>query len=210
MHHRMLMRQLTAEPVLHTLHGPQVGVVGRVGRTRRGACGAEGRQGCRPGLALAGGDHAVGQGAGGVLAHPLLKDDEGGDPHVTQGRRLYQEVAGKRKVVTSHDAFGYFGQAYGVEFLAAQGTAEDAEPSARDLRLLIDQIRREGIKVVFLENALSPRLAQQVAAETGAHIGGTLHADALSGPDGPAATYLGMIEHNARLLTAAMLAAGDS
>ena len=158
--------------------------------------------------------------AGLAAADPAGKAayDRNARAYVTQmlslDARLHGEIekvpAGKRKVVTSHDAFGYFGQAYGVEFLAAQGTAEDAEPSARDLRLLIDQIRREGIKVVFLENALSPRLAQQVAEETGAHIGGTLHADALSGPDGPAATYLGMVEHNARLLIAAMLAAGES
>jgi zinc/manganese transport system substrate-binding protein len=116
----------------------------------------------------------------------------------------------RRKVVTSHDAFSYFGDAYGVEFLAPQGMSEDAEPSARDLRLLIDQIRREGIKVVFLENALAPGLVRQIADETGARIGGTLYADALSGPGGPAETYPKMVEHNATLLISAMLAAGQS
>ena len=96
----------------------------------------------------------------------------------------------QRKVVTSHDAFGYFGAAYGVEFVAPQGVSEDAEPSAADLKRLIDQIRREDIKVLFLENALSPRLIEQIARETGATIGGTLYADALSKPGGPADTYL--------------------
>lgn len=116
----------------------------------------------------------------------------------------------RRKVVTSHDAFGYFGAAYGVEIVAPEGINEDAEPSARAIRLLIDQIRRERIKVLFLENALSPKLVQQIARETGAQLGGTLYADALSGPGGPADTYLGMVEHNLPLLVQAMLAGGES
>ena len=111
----------------------------------------------------------------------------------------------RRKVVTSHDAFGYFGAAYGIDFVAPQGVSEDAEPSAADLKRLIDQIRREHIKVLFLENALSPRLVEQIARETGAVIGGTLYADALSKPDGPAPTYLDMFRHNLPLLKAAML-----
>jgi zinc/manganese transport system substrate-binding protein len=111
----------------------------------------------------------------------------------------------RRKVVSSHDAFGYFGQAYGVEFVAPQGISEDAEPSAADLARLIDQIRSEHIKVLFFENALSPRLVEQIGRETGAVVGGTLYADALSPPDGPAPTYLDMFRHNLPLLKAAML-----
>jgi zinc/manganese transport system substrate-binding protein len=116
----------------------------------------------------------------------------------------------KRRVVTSHDAFGYFGAAYGVELLAPEGISDDAEPSAQAIRLLIDQIRRERIKVLFLENALSPKLVEQIARETGARVGGTLYADALSPPGGPADTYLGMFEHNVPLLVEAMLAGGES
>ncbi len=111
----------------------------------------------------------------------------------------------RRKVVSSHDAFGYFGAAYGVEFVAPQGISEDADPSAADMRRLIDQIRREHIKVLFFENALSPRLVEQIGRETGAVVGGTLYADALSPPDGPAPTYLDMFRHNLPLLKAAML-----
>ena len=111
----------------------------------------------------------------------------------------------RRKVVSSHDAFGYFGQAYGVEFIAPQGLSEEAEPSAADMKRLIDQIRREHIKVLFFENALSPRLVEQIGRETDAAIGGTLYADALSRPDGPAPTYLDMFRHNLPLLKAAML-----
>ena len=110
----------------------------------------------------------------------------------------------RRKVVSSHDAFGYFGQAYGVEFVAPQGISEHAEPSAADMARLIDQIRREHIKVLFLENALSPRLVEQIGRETDAVVGGTLYADALSPPDGPAPTYLDMFRHNLRLIKAAM------
>jgi zinc/manganese transport system substrate-binding protein len=110
----------------------------------------------------------------------------------------------RRKVVSSHDAFGYFGQAYGVEFVAPQGISEDAEPSAADMARLIDQIRSEHIKVLFFENALSPRLVEQLGRETGAVVGGTLYADALSPPDGPAPTYLDMFRHNLPLLKAAM------
>ncbi|HEX3209476.1 MAG TPA: metal ABC transporter substrate-binding protein [Geminicoccaceae bacterium] len=111
----------------------------------------------------------------------------------------------RRKVVSSHDGFGYFGQTYGVEFVAPQGISEDAEPSAADLKKLIDQIRSEHIKVLFFENALSPRLVEQIGRETGAVVGGTLYADALSPPDGPAPTYLDMFRHNLPLLKAAML-----
>ena len=113
--------------------------------------------------------------------------------------------AGRRKVVSSHDAFGYFGAAYGVEFVAPQGISEDAEPSAADMKKLIDQIRSEHIKVLFFENALSPRLVEQIGRETDAAVGGTLYADALSPPDGPAPTYLDMFRHNLPLLKAAML-----
>jgi zinc/manganese transport system substrate-binding protein len=111
----------------------------------------------------------------------------------------------RRKVVSSHDAFGYFGAAYGVEFVAPEGISEDAQPSAAAMARLIDQIRREHIKVLFFENALSPRLVQQIGRETGAVVGGMLYADALSPPDGPAPSYLDMFRHNLPLLKAAML-----
>lgn len=115
----------------------------------------------------------------------------------------------ERKVVSSHDAFGYFAKAYGVTFVAPEGIAEDAEPSAADLRHLIDQVRAAHIKVLFLENALSPRLVEQIGRETGAVVGGTLYADALSAPGGPADSYLGMFRHNVPLLRDAMLASGS-
>ena len=121
---------------------------------------------------------------------------------------LAKVPAAQRSVVSSHDAFGYFARAYGITFVAAEGIAEDAEPSAADLRKLIDQVRAQHIKVLFFENALSPRLVEQIGRETGAMVGGTLYADALSPPGGPADTYLGMFAHNVPLLRDAMLASG--
>ncbi len=110
----------------------------------------------------------------------------------------------KRKIVTSHDAFGYYGAAYGVTFLAAQGVSTVAEPSAAEFAALLRQIKAEGVATVFLENMTNPRLAQRLARDSGAKIGGTLYADALSGPDGPAPTYVKMIEYNTRLMKKAM------
>ena len=107
----------------------------------------------------------------------------------------------RRKVITTHTAFGYFGDAYGIEFIAPEGLSTDADPSARDIARLIEQIRREKIPAVFIENITDPRLLQRIAAETGATIGGTLYSDALSAPDGPAATYIDMMRSNVRELT---------
>jgi zinc/manganese transport system substrate-binding protein len=110
----------------------------------------------------------------------------------------------QRRVITSHDAFGYFGAAYGVDFLAAQGWNTHSEPSAAAVARLIRQIKKEGVRALFIENISDPRLIERIAREGGARIGGTLYSDALSKPDGPAATYLRMMEHNARSLAAAL------
>lgn len=110
----------------------------------------------------------------------------------------------RRKVVTSHDAFGYFGAAYGIDFIAPQGVSTDAEASAGDVAGIIEQIRAEHIAAVFVENITDPRLLDRIAAETGARVGGELYSDALSKADGPAPTYARMFEHNASALAAAM------
>ena len=110
----------------------------------------------------------------------------------------------QRTVVTSHDAFQYFGRDYGITFLAPQGLSTDSEASAQDVAKLIEQMRTKKIKAVFLENITDPRLLQQIAKETGAKIGGTLYPGALSEPDGPAPTYLKMLHHNAKTLSQAL------
>ena len=110
----------------------------------------------------------------------------------------------QRKVVTTHDAFTYFGRAYGLHFIAPVGINTDAEPSAADIGRIIKQIRREKIPAVFVESISDPRLLERIRQESGARIGGTLYSDSLSTTSGPASTYLNMIRHNARTLAAAL------
>lgn len=118
-----------------------------------------------------------------------------------QTKALFAKVPeAKRKVITSHDAFGYFGAAYGVTFLAPAGLSSDDEPSAKTMAQLTAQIKKEGVTTVFLENMSNPRLVQQLAKDTGATLGGTLYADALSAASGPASSYLLMMQRNIDLL----------
>jgi len=109
-----------------------------------------------------------------------------------------------RTIVTSHDAFQYFGRDYGLKFLAPQGVSTESEASARDVAELIKQIRSEGISAVFVENVANPRLLQQIARETGSVIGGELFPGALSDIEGSAATYLELMRHNATTITQAL------
>jgi zinc/manganese transport system substrate-binding protein len=102
----------------------------------------------------------------------------------------------RRKIITTHDAFGYFAAAYGMSFIAPEGVSTDSEASAKDVAKIIRQIRTQKIPAVFLENVTDPRLIEQIARETGAKIGGKLYSDALSEPDGPAGTYIAMMRHN--------------
>jgi zinc/manganese transport system substrate-binding protein len=112
--------------------------------------------------------------------------------------------ADRRRIVTTHDAFAYFGRAYGVAFVAPQGVSTEAEASARDVARIIRQIRAEKVPAVFLENVSDPRLMQRITRETGAKIGGRLYSDALSEQDGPAGTYIEMMRNNIRELSAAL------
>ncbi len=112
--------------------------------------------------------------------------------------------ADRRRIITSHDAFGYFTQAYGIDFIAPQGVSTESEPSARDLARIITQIKRQKIPAVFLENISDPRLIRRIADETGARVGGTLHSDALTDEKGAAPTYIDMMRHNIKTLSAAL------
>ena len=126
--------------------------------------------------------------------HSLLK---------TANARIADLPASQRKVVTSHDAFGYLGQAWQLQFIAPQGLSTHDEPSAAEVAALIRQLRSEGVRAVFVENIRDPRLVRQIAAEAGARVGGTLYSDALAS-QGPASTYLGMFQHNLDTLLAAL------
>ena len=118
--------------------------------------------------------------------------------------KMAQLPENRRTVVTSHDAFQYFGRAYGLAFLAPQGLSTESEASAEDVARLIRQIREQEISAVFVENLGDPRLIKRIAAESGAVVGGTLYPGALSPPDGPAPTYLDMLRVNASTLHEAL------
>lgn len=104
--------------------------------------------------------------------------------------------AAKRKVLTSHDAFGYFGQRYGVKFMSPVGFSTESEANAADVAGLINQLKSEHIHSYFIENQTDPRLVKQIAAATGAQPGGELYPEALSQKGGPAASYEAAFQHN--------------
>lgn len=132
--------------------------------------------------------------------------------YLTELDKLEQELqdslaslpAQARTIVTSHDAFGYFGTAYRLRFVAPQGLNTDSDVSANAMAQLIRQIVDEDIKAVFVENITDPRLLERITHESGARIGGELYSDALSPAEGPAASYLAMMRHNLRTLLDAL------
>jgi zinc/manganese transport system substrate-binding protein len=110
----------------------------------------------------------------------------------------------RRKVISTHDAFGYFAAAYGIAFIAPQGVSTESEASARDIAAIITRIRTGKIPAVFLENISDPRLMRRIAAETDVKIGGTLYSDSLTGENGDAPTYIELVRHNIKALTSAL------
>jgi zinc/manganese transport system substrate-binding protein len=129
----------------------------------------------------------------------LLKDFD------AQARAQFAALpAAKRKVITSHDAFGYFAAHYQIKFLAPEGVNSDATPSAKHVAELIRQMKREKIRAVFVENMSNPKLIAQLSKDAGTTLGGTLYSDALSGPTEPGSSYLKMMQHNLTQLLAGM------
>jgi zinc/manganese transport system substrate-binding protein len=112
--------------------------------------------------------------------------------------------ADRRRIITTHDAFGYFAAAYGVAFIAPQGVSTESEVSAKDVAKIIGQIRKQKLPAVFLENVTDDRLLKRIGAESDARVGGTLYSDALTDEKGPAPTYLDMIRHNIKQLSEAL------
>lgn len=112
--------------------------------------------------------------------------------------------AAQRKVITSHDAFGYYAATYGVKFLAPQGMSTESEASAKDVAQLVRQVRGENVKALFVENISDPRLIEQIGRETGVKPAGELFSDALSDSGGAAATYLTMMRANTQALVQAI------
>jgi len=110
----------------------------------------------------------------------------------------------RRKLITTHDAFGYLASGYGLAFVAPSGVSTETEPSARDIAQIIHQVKAEKIPAVFLENISDGRLIGRIAAETGASVGGTLFSDSLTDEKGPAPTYIDLVRHNIKALTSAL------
>jgi zinc/manganese transport system substrate-binding protein len=110
----------------------------------------------------------------------------------------------RRKMISTHDAFGYFAARYGIEFIAPIGVSTEADASARDIAKIIAQVKAEHIPAVFLERISDPRLMRRISAESGAKIGGTLYSDSLTDEKGDAPTYIDMVRHNITTLTSAL------
>jgi zinc/manganese transport system substrate-binding protein len=110
----------------------------------------------------------------------------------------------RRRIITSHEAFGYFGAAYGIEFIAPESVSTETAASAKDVAKIISQIRKQKIPAVFMENITDRRMMQQIAKESGAKIGGSLFSDALSDEKGPAASYIDMMRNNIRQISHAL------
>ena len=154
-----------------------------------------------------------------IVAGLVAADPEGADVYRGNAQAYVREIdamdaevkaklaaipQARRKIVTTHDAFQYFGKAYGVELFAPEGVSTEAEPSAGDVAKMIKQIRSDKITAVFFESMADNRLLSQISKEAGAKIGGTVYSDALSPPDGPAPTYLAMFHHNVEEFTKAL------
>jgi zinc/manganese transport system substrate-binding protein len=135
-------------------------------------------------------------------AENYLAKLDGLDREVRQA--IAQIPPGRRKVISTHDAFGYFAAGYGIEFVAPLGVSTESEVSARDIAKIITQVKKSGIPAVFLENISDDRLMRRISAETGARVGGTLYSDALTDEKGVAPTYIDMVRHNIKALTSAL------
>ncbi len=141
------------------------------------------------------------------LSQPIPRTQANPQPRHDLYRKMqklarYQDCAAdspssRRTVIASHDAFGYFGDAYGLRCIAYVGVSGEADPSARDVARVTDFARKQGAAGIFVENVTNPKLVRQIARETGAVVGGTLYSDALAPEGQPAGTYLGMFSWNA-------------
>jgi zinc/manganese transport system substrate-binding protein len=135
-------------------------------------------------------------------AQSYLEKLEALDNEVRQA--VNQIPPSRRKVISTHGAFGYFAARYGIEFIAPIGVSTEAEANARDIAKIIAQVRADHIPAVFLERISDPRLMRRISAETGAKVGGTLYSDSLTDEKGDAPTYIDMVRHNIRTLTSAL------
>lgn len=118
--------------------------------------------------------------------------------------RLSSIPRGQRVLITSHDAFGYFGRAYEIDVVGIQGVSTEQEAAQRDVANVIDLVRERGAPAVFVETSVNPQLIEQVARETGVKVAGPLYSDSIGTPDSPAATFVGTVAENVRIITEAL------
>lgn len=154
------------------------------------------------------------------IQQALAKHDPGrAAPYQANAERYVAEIAeleswamaevaklpkAQRRVITGHESFGYLGERFGIAFEAPQGLSTETEPSAKEVARLIAQIKREKARAIFLENIANPRTLRRIAQEAGVAIGDKLYSDALSGPGGPAPSYLALMRHNVGQIIAAL------
>ena len=120
-------------------------------------------------------------------------------------REQIQSISPARRVlITSHDAFQYYGKRYGLEVIAVQGLSTESEAGARDLVRVIEEVRKRNVPAVFVESSVNPKLIEQISRETGARIGGTLYSDSLGERTGPGGTYIGMLRKNTVMIVGAL------
>jgi ABC-type Zn uptake system ZnuABC Zn-binding protein ZnuA len=110
----------------------------------------------------------------------------------------------QRVLITSHDAFRYFGEAYGLEVHGLQGISTEAKVRTEDVKNLIDLIKERNIRSVFIETSVNPKLLEQISSETGATIGGTLYSDSVGDEGTPEGTYIGAVIHNVKTIVEAL------
>lgn len=139
-------------------------------------------------------------GAGVYQANAQLYDQQLASLDGWVRTRVKAVPAERRKLVTSHDAFAYFGEAYGFEVVPVQGISTDAEASTRDVARVVDLVGKTGVKTLFVETSVNPKLIEQVARETRTRVGGALYSDSTGPLDSPGGSYVGMVRDNVSLI----------
>jgi manganese/zinc/iron transport system substrate-binding protein len=155
----------------------------------------------------------------------LIENDPGGEEMFRRNAKAYlaklstlhesikREIAtipkAVRVIVTAHDAFGYFGDAYDIEVRGLQGISTDSEPSLKDINGLVDMIVERNVKAVFVESSVPPKNIEALVdgCKSRGHairVGGELFSDAMGAPGSTEGTYIGMVEHNVRTIVGAL------
>jgi manganese/zinc/iron transport system substrate-binding protein len=133
--------------------------------------------------------------------------------HVWALQKITEVPKECRILITSHDAFNYFGQAYGFQVVGVQGISTVSEAGLADIARTVDFIREKKVPAIFVESSVSPAAIERISKDSGAHIGGELFSDAMgtpgvihsyAGEEYDEGTYIGMVKNNVRLIVEAL------